>query len=57
MFVMIAPTSISPNPVQAHFGAAMRDPSSTAEAKYRIAISKKMIQTSRTSRPCAVSAR
>ncbi len=57
MLVMIAPTSIRPKPVQAHFGPARRHPSKTDEAKYRTAISKKMIQTSKTSSPCAVSAR
>jgi hypothetical protein len=56
-FTINAPTSISPNCAQAKRGVARREFRRMADAKYSKAISKKIIQTSSTSRPCAVSAR
>ena len=56
-FTMSAPTSIIQKPNHAQRGVARREFSRIAEAKYRTAISKKMIQTSSTSIPWAVSAR
>jgi hypothetical protein len=49
------PITISAKPVQAIFGAAIRQRSSVEPAKYSTAISKKMIQKISMSMPCAVS--
>ena len=56
-FTISAPSSIIQKPVHAQRGVARRAFRSIAEAKYRTAISKKMIQTINTSIPWAVSAR
>ena len=49
--VITAPTSMSTNPAHAQRGVASLEFSNTADAKYITAISKKIIQTSSTSRP------
>jgi len=51
---VIVPITIRANPSQAIRGVANRQRSSVDEQKYRIAISKKMIQTTSMSSPCAV---
>jgi len=51
---MTAPITIRAKPAHAHFGVASRQPSRTDDAKYRMAISKKMIQKINTLRPWAV---
>ena len=53
---MTAPMTIRANPAHAHLGVARRQPNKTEEQKYRIAISKKIIQKINTLMPCAVSA-
>jgi hypothetical protein len=52
-----APISISAKPSQAMRGVASRQRSSVDEQKYSTAISKKMIQNTSMSSPCAVSVR
>ena len=54
---MIAPITIMPKAVQPQRGAARRQRSKVEEQKYRIAISKKMIQKISMSMPWAVSVR
>ena len=53
--LMMMPRSISVNPTQAIFGVARRHLSSVEEQKYRIAISKEMIQKISMLTPCVVS--
>ena len=55
--VMIAPITIRPKAIQPQRGAARRQRSKVEEQKYRIAISKKMIQKISMSMPWAVSVR
>ncbi len=55
--VVTAPISISAKPSQAIRGVARRERSSVEPQKYSTAISKKMIQNTSMSSPCAVSVR
>jgi hypothetical protein len=55
--LVIAPTIISQKPAHAHPGVASRQRSSVEAQKYNTAISKKMIQNTSMSSPCAVSTR